>query len=177
MKTVRTIMMFTLLLLFLTGVKIFAQQKIGYVNSQSILENLPEAQEAQKKLNVMIQEAQDSLQKMSADLQGKADNYQKQMGMMTEATKKAEEQKLLEQDQFIKKFQQEKFAQGGEIAQQREKIFAPIREKILKVIQVIAKEENMKFVFDKGSDISVLLYADQQADITFKVLDRLKRGK
>ena len=154
-----------------------AQQKFGYVNSQSILENLPEAQEAQKKLNQLIQATQDTLQRMSQDLQGKADTYEKQKGMMTDVNKKAEEQKLLDQDQQIKQYQQAKFAQGGEIALEREKIFAPIREKIIKVIQVVAKEEKMTFVLDKGSELGVLLYADAQYDITFKVLDKLKRGK
>jgi outer membrane protein len=165
------------IVVLLAGRTAHAQQRFGYVNSQSILENLPEAQEAQKKLNVMIQSSQDSIQKMSADLQAKAELYQKQSGMMTEANKTSEQQKLMDQDQAIKQFQQTKFGQGGEIAVQREKIFAPIREKIMKIIQVVAKEEKMNFVLDKGSEVSAVLYADAQYDITFKVLDRLKRGK
>lgn len=114
---------------------------------------------------------------MQKDLQSKLEDYQKQQGMMTDPKKKEQEQKLYEQDGQIKQLQQQKFGQGGEIAQQRDKIFAPVREKIVKAIQSVAKEEKMNFVLDKTPDVSIVLYADQQFDITFKVLDRLKRGK
>ena len=46
----------------------------------------------------------------------------------------------------------------------------------MKGIQEVAKEEGMNFVFDKAGDV-LLLYADAQYDITYKVLDKLKRGK
>ncbi len=70
-----------------------------------------------------------------------------------------------------------KFSQTGEIAQQREKIFAPVREKIVKAIQSVAKEEKMVFVFDKTPEGSMVLYAEPTLDLTYKVLDRMKRGK
>ncbi|HQJ45692.1 MAG TPA: OmpH family outer membrane protein, partial [Ignavibacteriaceae bacterium] len=57
----------------------------------------------------------------------------------------------------------------------QEELFAPIKVKIYAAIEKVAKEENMQFVFDKSGDI-ILLYADSAFDITFKVLDRLRRG-
>ncbi|NNG26892.1 MAG: OmpH family outer membrane protein, partial [Ignavibacteriaceae bacterium] len=42
-------------------------------------------------------------------------------------------------------------------------------------IEQVAKDEAMQFVLDKSGDI-ILLYADAAFDITFKVLDKLKRG-
>jgi outer membrane protein len=152
-------------------------QKSGFVNSQTILNELPEAQEAQKKLNGLIQSAQDTLEKMQKDFQGQYEDYQKKQAMMTDVSKKEQEQKLVELDQQIKQFQQVKFSQTGEIAQQREKIFAPVREKIVKAIQSVAKEEKMVFVFDKAPEGSMVLYAEPTLDLTYKVLDRMKRGK
>jgi len=159
------------------GSQALSQQKSGFVNSQTILNELPEAQEAQKKLNALIQTAQDTLEKMQKEFQAQYEDYQKKQAMMTDASKKEQEQKLVEADQQIKQFQQVKFGQTGEIAQQREKIFAPVREKIVKAIQSVAKEEKMVFVFDKTPEGSMVLYAEPTLDITYKVLDRLKRGK
>lgn len=176
-KTAHWIIIGMLICLVAVGGKTFSQQKSGFVNSQTILNELPEAQEAQKKLNAIVQAVQDTLEKMQKDFQAKYEDYQKKQAMMTDAAKKEEEQKLVEQDQQIKQYQQVKFSQTGEIAQQREKVFAPVREKIVKAIQSVAKEEKMVFVFDKTPDGSMVLYAEPTLDLTYKVLDRMKRGK
>jgi outer membrane protein len=176
-KTARWFIIGMLICLVAVGGQTLSQQKSGFVNSQTILNELPEAQEAQKKLNGLIQTAQDTLEKMQKDFQAQYEDYQKKQAMMTDAAKKEQEQKLVEQDQQIKQFQQVKFSQTGEIAQQREKVFAPVREKIVKAIQSVAKEEKMVFVFDKTPEGSMVLYAEPTLDLTYKVLDRLKRGK
>ena len=73
-------------------------------------------------------------------------------------------------------FRKDKFAQGtGEIYKKQDEIFGPVKDKIYKAIQKVAKKEGMKFVFDKAGDV-VLLYADAEYDLTYKVLDLLKTG-
>ncbi len=173
----RRLIIVTLACLLIVGGTSVAQQKFGYVNSQTILGELPDAQEAQKKLNTEVQAAQDSIDSMQKSLQARLEDYQKRQAMLTDAAKKEEEQKLFDGDQAIKQFQQVKFGQNGQIAQEREKLFAPIRDRIVKAIQVVAKEEKMQFILDKTPDVALLLYADPQFDMTYKVLDRLKRGK
>src|SRR4030042_4306459 len=108
------------------GGSALAQQKSGFVNSQTILNEMPEAQEAQKKLNGLIQMAQDTLEQMQKDFQSQYEDYQKKQALMTDASKKEQVQKLVEMDQQIKQYQQVKFSQTGEIAQQREKVFRPV---------------------------------------------------
>ena len=56
-------------------------------------------------------------------------------------------------------------------------IINPIREKIKAAIGVVAKEERYNFVFDKTEQIQILLFGDPKDDLTFKVIDKLKRGK
>jgi outer membrane protein len=74
-------------------------------------------------------------------------------------------------------FEQEKFGQQeGELYLKNEELFAPVKAQIIEAIQEVAKEEGMNFIFDKTGDV-LLLYADENFDMTFKVLDKLKRGK
>jgi outer membrane protein len=54
-------------------------------------------------------------------------------------------------------------------------VLKPLRDKIIDAIEEVAREEKLNFVFDKAGDV-ILLYADKQFDITFKVLDKLTRG-
>jgi outer membrane protein len=151
--------------------------KIAYVNSGKILQELPAAQDAQKRIEAISKPFQDSLDAMQKDLQGRYEEYQKKEALMTDAAKKTEQQKLVEMDRRINEYRVEKFGNDGELAKQSERIFNPIREKIKGAIATVAKEEKYSFVFDKTEQIQILLYGDPNHDITYKVLDKLKRGK
>jgi outer membrane protein len=164
---------FTLVL----GVAAHAQQKIGYVNSSKIFQELPEAQEAQKRIDAMTKPLQDSLGAMQKDLQARYDEYQKKEGMMNEAAKKAAQQEIVEMERRYNDFRMEKFGNDGDLAKQTDKIITPIKEKIIKAIAAVAKEEKYNFVLDKTEQVLVLLYGDPNHDLTFKVIDKLKRGK
>lgn len=165
-------------MLFLFSNLIIAQNiKIGFVNSAKILQEYPEAQEAQKKLDNMGKAWQSELEKMSKELQKKYEDYQKQQGMMTEQKRLAAQQELVEMEQKVYQYRTDKFGSDGELAQETEKLLQPIKDKVLKVIQQIAKEEKLNFIFDKNETIMVMLYGDPTYDYTYKVLDRLKRSK
>jgi len=114
---------------------------------------------------------------MQKDLQARYEDYQKKESMMNDASKRTEQQKLVEMERRANEYRVEKFGQDGELARQTEKIINPIREKIKSAIASVAKEEKYSFVFDKTEQIQVLLYGDPNQDITFKVIDKLKRGK
>ena len=159
---------------------IFAQQapiKLGYVDSEVILTQLPEAIKAKGDLEALANKWTAQVDSMTKDLQDQYTDYQKQQGTMKEDKKKQIEQGLYSKNQEIAAFKSQKFAQGqGEYFKENDKIFAPIKSKIFAAISEVAKKEGMQFVFDKTGDV-VLLYADASFDVTYQVLDLLKRGK
>ncbi len=168
-----------ILLILLSGISFtFGQaQKIGYVDSQVILAQLPEAIKAQSDLDALTNLWSSQLDSMKQDYQMSIANYQKQQATMTEEQKVAKQKEIVAKEQAMYDFQQKKFGQqNGEIYQKQEQIFEPVKQKIYAAIGDVAKSEGMQFVFDKSGDI-ILLYADAEYDITYKVLDKLKRGK
>ncbi|MGH2567332.1 MAG: OmpH family outer membrane protein [Bacteroidota bacterium] len=153
-----------------------AQTKIGYVDSEVILRELPEAQSAQKELETLVKGWQDELQKMTDAIQKEAEDYQKKQAMLQPTAKEAKEREISEMQQKARDFYAQKLdPRQGEAVTEREKKLSPIREKILKAIEAVAKEESVNFVFDRAND-AVLLFAEQKFDLTYRVLDRLKRG-
>ncbi|MDA0987093.1 MAG: OmpH family outer membrane protein [Bacteroidetes bacterium] len=151
------------------------QTKFGYVNSDTILKELPEAQEASKKLESNVKEWQDDVEKRAKQLQAKYEDYQKQQLTMKEDIKQQRQKALIDEEQKINEFRQQKFGQQGELAMQRERLMAPIKEKIFKAIDKVAKNQKVDIVFDKAGDV-LILYADSKLDLTYKILDYLKRG-
>lgn len=155
----------------------FGQQKIGFVNSNKIFKELPEAREAQQKLEALAKPIQDEIEKREKAIQDKLEEYKKKEALMNDAAKRAAQQEIYDMDQKLREYKLEKLGSDGELARQQEKILTPIKEKILKAIERIAKELKYSFVFDQTETIPVLLYGEPSADLTFKVIDRLKTGK
>ncbi|MGE5362963.1 MAG: OmpH family outer membrane protein [Bacteroidota bacterium] len=174
MKRILTIV--PVLLIF--GSTVFAQmqQKIGYVDSQVMIQTLPEAIKAQGELDNLSKKFSAQADSMTQVLQQEYSQYQKQQNTMNADKQREAQKSLVEKEQALNVFKQQKFGQNGDIYKKQEELFAPIKEKIMKGIQAVAKEEGMTFIFDKSGDI-ILLYADTAFDITYKVLDKLKRGK
>lgn len=150
--------------------------KVGFVDSDVIFQQYPEAQVVQKKLDATVKSWRDSIDAMTEEYQTKLDEYQKKQALTTEQYKQQTEQELLGLRQRILDFQNDKFGQGGELARQQDKLLGPVKEKIIKAIEEVAKEEGFNFVLDRNDQFLIVLYGDSRYDLTFKVLDRLKRG-
>jgi outer membrane protein len=152
------------------------QLKIGYVDSEVILTQFSESIKAQGDLDALTNKLSAKLDSMTLAYQQSIADYQKQAETMNDAKKTEAQQRIVKMEQDIMDFRKAKFTQGtGEVYKKQEELFAPIKAKIYASIEKVAKDENMQFVFDKSGDI-LLLYADAAFDITFKVLDSLKRG-
>jgi len=162
----------------LAGSIVFGQtkQKLGYVDSQVILNQYSEAIKAQGDLDALTSKWTAHLDSLNQNLQQMYSDYQKQANTMPEDKKLAAQQNIIKLQQDVDNYKKDKFAQQtGEIYKKQQDIFNPVKDKIYKAIEEVAKKEDMQFVFDKSGDI-ILLYADPQFDITYKVLDKLKTG-
>ncbi|MCX7983945.1 MAG: OmpH family outer membrane protein [Bacteroidetes bacterium] len=157
----------------LVGVSVLsAQQKLGYFNSEAIIKQLPEAQEAQKQLDKLVEEWQSELTRMQNEWKKKFEEYDRRKLIMTDQRRAEAEKELRELDQAIVNFRNQKFGQNGELFIKQNDLMKPVQDRIFKALQDVAKEEGYDFVFDKSGDI-LLLYTNEKYDLTQKVLDKL----
>ncbi len=150
-----------------------AQSKIGHINSEAILKELPEAIDAQRSLDALVSQWESELQKMQTDWKRKFDDYDKKKLIMTDQVRAEKERELRDLDQNIDQFRNSKFGQNGELFQKQAEVMKPIQNKIFKVLEDISKEDGYDYVFDKSGDI-LLLYANEKNDLTQKVLVRMQ---
>jgi outer membrane protein len=171
-------LIFVSIVLMLAGSLGSAQSpKIAYVNSEIILQQLPEAQAVKKELETTYQKWQAEYQRMVKEFQDESDDYQKKQALLDPKAKADKEKVLEDLRKQILDYQTQKFDQrDGEIAKLRQEKFAPIQERVMKVIEQVAKDNGYNFVFDKLETAAILLYADSKFDLTYKVLDRLQTG-
>ncbi len=151
----------------------FAQLKIGYVDSDTIFDQLPDAQDARQKLDLLIQEWQQKLNQMQSDWKAKYDDYEKRKLIITDQTRAELESELIKLEQEIAAYREKKFGTNGELFQKQDELMKPIQNKVFNAISEVAVEENMDYVFDRSGDI-LLLYAKDDYDLTVKVMNKLK---
>jgi outer membrane protein len=173
LKTLQFLLVFLFISVYLTAQ---SNQKIGWVNSEVILQQYAPAIKAQSDLDALTSKWTKSIDSMSTDLQNAYTEAQKQFTNMTPEKQREVQQELVQKEQFMQQFRQQKFGQpNGELFIKQEEFLKPIKEKILDAIDFVRQKEGMSFVFDKTGDV-ILLFADAQYDITNAVLDKLKRG-
>ncbi len=150
-----------------------AQPKIGYVDSDTIMDKLPDAQDAQAKLDAMIKEWQTELNKLESQWKEKYDDYEKRKLIMSDQTRAESEGELVKMEEKMNDYRQKKFGANGELFQKQEEVMKPIQNRVFDAIKKVAEEENLDFVFDRSGDI-LFLYAKPEYDITNLVLEKLK---
>lgn len=187
MKTIHVKLFAFIFVLFSFASLVNAQGiKVGFVDSEVILKQLPESQkvlaelEALKKLYIDTIQAKEKV--LKADAESFKARYEEAQKMVESGQIKSESElkKLNEEMQTLQKGLQEqddalsiyKQKIQEELVAKQNELFKPIKEKITKAIEGVAKEMKINFVFDKAD--GTLIYGDKEYDITFKVLDKLK---
>jgi outer membrane protein len=161
-----------LFLLMLSGFS-YGQMKIGYVDSDAIMDKLPDAQDAKQKLDVLVQEWQGELNKIEGTWKTKYDDYEKRKLIMTDQTRAEMEAELVKLEKQVSDYREKKFGTNGEMFQKQDELMKPVQNKVFSAIKEVAQEEDYDYVFDRSGDI-LLLYAKDKYDITVKVLNKLK---
>jgi outer membrane protein len=150
-----------------------AQMKIGHINSETIMQTLPEAIDAQKSIDALVAGWEADLQKMQADWKKKYDDFDKRKLILTDQVRADQERELRELDQSITDFRNKKFGQSGELFQKQNEIMKPIQNKMFHVLEEIAKDDGYDYIFDRSGEILVL-YANDKYDLTQRVLQRMQ---
>jgi outer membrane protein len=148
-------------------------QKIGYADIGAIMQQYGPAVKVGSDLESLTLKYRKMYDSMTVALQNEYADFQKKQPTMKADQIKEANTKFTAKNQAIGQFNQEKTT---ELNQKRDQWMAPINDAILKAIEAVAKDEGMNFVFNKTGE-SILPFADATADLTFKVLDKLKRGK
>ncbi len=148
--------------------------KIGMVDIPTVVKEMPEAISAEKELMDKGSKFRDTLSQLQKQLTDRLEEYKKQEGMLNVQAKQEFQKELQSMQERGLRYQEDKFGVGGDVEKIRLKLMAPIQEKVQKAISIVASEEKLTFVFDKASQF--VLFADDQYDLTYKVIDKIKRG-
>lgn len=147
-------------------------QKFAYVDSQYILDNLPEFTEAQTQLDELSIQYQTEIETKFAEVDKLRQDFQAQVVLLPEDMKKKKEQDINDKDKDAKNLQRQRFGKDGDLMKKRQELVKPIQEKVYNAIQEIASSSNYAVIFDKSGALTIM-YSNPKYDISDEVLDML----
>ncbi|MBN8832941.1 MAG: hypothetical protein ABS68_07960 [Niastella sp. SCN 39-18] len=127
-----------------------AQNKIGHINSDELLSDMPEADKADADLKQYQADLAQRYQDMMKDLSTKDSLFVKDSMKLSSGMKDIRRNELFELYQKAQGFQQQ--AQDM-YQQQAQKLLAPIRAKALDAIKAVAKENGYAYVIDNAQGV------------------------
>ncbi len=165
------------ILLFLITYLVSAQRsvKIGYIDTEYILENLPEYNQVSDKLEEKAAGWKKEIEDRSRKIEQKKEALNSERILLTnDMIVEIEEEITLDQEE-LNEYQQKRFGPRGDLLIQKKQLIQPIQDQIFNAIKEIAKSRNYDFIFDKSADI-VMLYSDKRFDISDQILRTISRS-
>ncbi len=151
-------------------------QKIGYVDLEYILENIPEYMEAQTTINARAIGWQNDLEKQQKDIEALKDNLNNEKALLTKALIEEKEEDIQIKELDVKNQQIAHFGTNGDLFFLRQQLVKPVQDIVYNAIQDIATKRKFDFVMDKSSAL-LMLYTNKEYDISELVLNSVTRSK
>ena len=147
-------------------------QRFAYVDSEYILEQIPEYISAQKQLDALSVQWQDEVDTRFAGIEKLYQAYQQDQVVLNENMRRQREDEIINKEKDVKDFQRQKFGFEGDLFKERVRLIEPIQERVSKAIQGIAESQNFDLILDKTSEV-MMLYANPRLDKSDEVITRL----
>ncbi len=147
-------------------------QRFAYVDSEYILEQIPEYISAQKQLDALSVQWQDEVDTRFAGIEKLYQAYQQDQVVLNENMRRQREDEIVNKEKDVKDFQRQKFGFEGDLFKERVRLIEPIQERVSKAIQGIAESQNFDLILDKTSEV-MMLYANPRLDKSDEVITRL----
>ena len=161
-----------MLILFCFGTLSVSAQKFAYVDTEYILENLPEYKSAQQQLDRISLQWQKEIEAKFAEIDKMYNDFQVEAILLSDDMKKKREEEIIDKEKAAKELQKQRFGKGGDLLKRRQELIKPVQDKIYNSIKEIATTKNYAVVFDKASDLT-MLFTNPKYDISDQVLESM----
>ena len=145
-------------------------QKFAYVDTDYILNKIPDFKQAQDKLDGLSADWQKEIENKYADVEKMYRAYQQEQVLLTDDMKEKREDAIIKKETDAKNLQKKYFGTEGNLYLKRQELIKPIQDKIYDAIQQLAADNKYAIVFDSSSDL-IMLYKNNNYDKSDKVLE------
>jgi outer membrane protein len=151
---------------------LFAQNKIGFVQSDRIRTELEEFKEAESQLQLVLRQANMKYQTMAIELDSIRQAFETQRLMSSPEWRKEKESEIASRQTQLQKFQADVAGPEGSVYRMQMQLEMEILQKVKRAVDKIAAVKKIDFIIDGSTS---LLYGDPTHDLTDDVLLELRK--
>jgi outer membrane protein len=155
---------------FLIAVPIKAQeQKIGFIDSDVILQNMPEYSGIEQQLQLLSENWRDEINELENELRELEEDFEAREILFTEQIRQERLAEIEQKSRQLENFVDEKFGPDGDYFTRQQELLEPIQRSIFNALNQVASRDGFDFVFDRAEDIR-FLYTREQWNLTEEVM-------
>ncbi|WP_417888684.1 OmpH family outer membrane protein [Xanthomarina gelatinilytica] len=168
--------LFLLIIVSTIGISAHAQRgvRIGYIDTEYILQNVPEYQEASAQLESKVQKWKTEIETQLNEIEQKRKDLSNEKALLTKELIEEREEDIAFEEKEILDYQQKRFGPNGDLMIQKKQLIQPIQDQIFAAVQDMAEKRKYDFVFDKSADV-VMLYSAERFDFSDEVIRSISR--
>lgn len=149
--------------------------RIAYIDTEYILENVPEYQEATLQLNEKAQKWKNEIEVRLSEIEQKRKDLSNEKALLTKELIDEREEDITFEEKEVLDYQQKRFGPNGDLMIQKKQLMQPIQDQIFAAVQDMAASRKYDFIFDKSSD-AVMLYSAKQFDLSEQIIRSIGRS-
>jgi outer membrane protein len=147
-------------------------QKYAYVNTEYILDNIPEYKSAMQQLDNISLTWQKEIEDRYAIIDKLYKAYQAEQVLLTEEMKKRRQDEITSKEKDVKDLQKQRFGVEGDLFKKKQELIKPIQDKIYNAVKKLATDGSYAVIFDKSSEL-IMLYTNPKYDKSDDILKAL----
>jgi len=148
--------------------------RIGYIDTEYILQNVPEYQQATSQLDKKVQDWKSEIETKLNAIEQKKKELDNESVLLTKELYDERFEDISFEEAEVLDYQQKRFGPEGDLMIQKRQLIEPIQDQIFAAVQDIAESGKYDFVLDKSADV-VMLYSAERYDLSERVLKTITR--
>jgi len=149
--------------------------KIAYLDMNYILDKVPDYADAKNQLEQKATKWKQELEVKRNDIAKLKESLQQEKALLTKELIEEREEEIAYQEKDLLDYQEKRFGPTGDLMSQKAVLVKPIQDQVFTIAQDLAAIRNYDFVFDKSSDLTMIVAAKKH-DISDLIIKRMSRA-
>ncbi len=159
----------------LAAVPAAAQQKVGFIDSDVILERMPEYRTATQEIDRLVSQWESEVDAVGAEAEEMSAEFAAREILYTDEERARALEALAAKRQEHDALRRRYFGPDGELFREQQTRLRPIQERLLVAVEAVAEADEYDYVFDRSGDY-VFLFARPRFNLNDLVMDELGIG-
>lgn len=150
-------------------------QRTGYVNTERILEQMPEYRGIEERLTMLGTQWREELEGMEQELAQFEQEFEERELLYDEEMRLEQQERMDQLEREMEAYLHQRFGPDGDYFEQQQRLLEPLQQQIYQAVRRVATENGYDFVMDRAGEPR-LLFAREEWDLTEEVLQVLGIG-